>query len=162
MLSSHRMHGYLPVLDAKQMIRIKCCPCRVDKLKELWPSSIARKTKNECLRDGQKYYFLSRHLLYLETAWTGNYIFNGLGFAKQVEFSQFSQCGRDKTGVQETACKQKRLWPPSGMSLRPQQLQGVACHPVQSVAHLPSSPVPNFDPFFSLEEDKAGILLYYL
>lgn len=94
------------------------------------------------------WHFPPRHLLYLETAWTGNYISNGLGFAKQVEFSSFHSAAETKTGVQETACKQKRLLAPRWHVSTPQQLRGVACHPVQSVAHLPSSPVPNFDPFF--------------
>lgn len=123
------------------------------------PSSRARKTKNECLRDGQKHgHFPLRHLLYLETAWTGNYISNGIGFAKQVEFSSFHSATETKTGVQETACKQKRLLAPRWHVSMPQHLRGMAHHPVQSVAHLPSSPAPNFDHSFSLEEDKAGIL----
>lgn len=88
-------------------------PAELRNQQNFWPSSRARKTKNECLRDGQKHgHFPPRCLLYLETAWTGNYISNGVSFAKQVEFSSFHSAAETKTGVQETACKQKRLLTP--------------------------------------------------
>lgn len=137
------MHGYLPVLDAKQNDKNwGLLPLQSWQTSEFWPSSIARKTKNECLRWTKAWHFPPRHLLCLETAWTGNYIFSRIRLCKTSGVFQFSQCGRDKNwSSRDSLQAEGGFWPPSGMSLRPSSCKEEwhvtlsrrqpTCHPAQ-------------------------------
>lgn len=70
-------------------------------------------------------HFPPRHLLYLETAWTGNYIFNGLG-TWQIEFL-VSSAASQKLEFKGTACKMEGTLAQVAC-LYAQQLQKVAYH----------------------------------